>query len=154
MVEAGHATARVPGWLSQGQILFLLITLLGLALFFYIVARRMTLLLGGERDPRFDRPWTRLARVLQFWLGQWKQPRFAFSGVLHIAIFAGFLVLSVRSISLVMVGISGHFVMTGFSWHLYHIVKDYAATLVFVAVILAAIRRAIFKPSRYAVPVQ
>ena len=154
MVEAGQATARVSDWLGQGRTLFLLIALLGLALFSYAVARRVAPLLRGERDPRFDRPWTRLARVLQFWLGQWKQPRFPLAGVLHILIFAGFVVLSVRSIALVAMGISGHFATAGFLWHPYDIVKDYAATLVFLAVIMAAIRRAIFKPSRYSVPVQ
>ena len=76
-------------------------------------------------------------------------------GVLHIIIFAGFLVLSVRSVSLVVVGVSGQFVMPGLSGeagYFYNIVKDYAATLVFLCVVIAAIRRVVFKPARYAVP--
>ena len=35
---------------------------------------------------------------------------------------------------------------------LYDIVADYAATIVFLAVSIAAARRVIFKPARYAVP--
>ena len=51
----------------------------------------------------------RLARKLKFWLAQWKQPRYLLAGVLHIIIFAGFLVLSVRSVSLVVLGVSRAF---------------------------------------------
>jgi Fe-S oxidoreductase len=64
-------------------------------------------------------------------------------------------VLSVRSVSLVVLGISGQFVMPGLSGeagYLYNVVKDYAATLVFLCVVIAAIRRVVFKPERYAVP--
>ena len=34
--------------------------------------------------------------------------------------------------------------------HLYDVLKDYAATVVFLAVGIAAIRRLVFKPARYA----
>jgi Fe-S oxidoreductase len=34
----------------------------------------------------------------------------------------------------------------------YNVVKDYAATLVFLSVVIAAIRRGVFRPARYAVP--
>ena len=108
-----------------------------------------------ERDLRFDQPWLRLGRVLQFWLGQWKQPRYFLAGILHIFIFAGFLVLLVHSFSLAMLGMSEHFVMPGFSGrvgNIYNVLTDYAATLVFFAVVIAAIRRVVFKPARYAVP--
>jgi len=141
--------------LIPGRILFLIIPLLGVACFAYILAKRMVPLLRSAPDPRFDHIAVRWGRVLQFWFGQWKQPRYLIAGILHIVIFAGFLVLSVRSISLVMLGISRHFVMPGFSGregYFYGIVKDYAATLVFLAVVIAAIRRAVFKPARYAVP--
>ena len=40
---------------------------------------------------------------------QWKQPRYPFAGMIHIAIFAGFLLLMFRSVSLVMLGFTGHF---------------------------------------------
>ena len=90
---------------------------------------------------------------MKYWLAQWKQPRFMLAGILHIVIFAGFLILSFRSLSLVLMGIFGPIsgLPEGLA-HLYSIVKDYAATLVFLAAIVAAIRRAIFKPARYAVP--
>ena len=35
---------------------------------------------------------------------------------------------------------------------IYNVIKDYAATVVFIACIIAAVRRGIIKPERYAVP--
>ena len=84
-----------------------------------------------------------------------RQPRYMLAGVLHIAIFAGFLILSIRSTSLVIIGLSDGFVLPGFGGFLgdiYNFIKDYAATIVLIACIIAAVRRGIFKPGRYAVP--
>jgi Fe-S oxidoreductase len=138
-----------------GRILFLLITVLGVACFCFIVARRLAPLLRAQTDCRFDRLWLRLGRILQFWLGQWKQPRYLLAGILHIFLFAGFLVLLAHSFSLVVLGISGRFVVPGFSGRLgdvYNVLKDYAVSLVFLSVVIAAIRRVVFQPARYAVP--
>jgi Fe-S oxidoreductase len=155
MIQGVPSPSQAMYWLVPGHVLFLIIPLLGAGLFSYIMAKRLVPLLHGAPDLRFDHVGARLRRILKFWLGQWKQPRYALAGLLHIVIFAGFLVLAVRSISLIMLGVSGHFVMPGFSGgvgRLYNVVKDYAATLIFLAVVIAAIRRAVFKPARYAVP--
>jgi Fe-S oxidoreductase len=99
----------------------------------------------------------RLGLLLQFWLGQWKHPRYRIAGIIHILIFAGFIVLVIRAVSLLILGVSDSFVMPGFSGrtgHIYDIIKDYAATIVFVSVVIAAIRRLILKPARYVVPVR
>jgi len=155
MADDIYSPAQATYWFIQGQILFAIITFVGVAFFSYIVAMRITPLLQGAPDPRFDRPAERIAKALKYWLVQWKQPRFMFAGILHIVIFAGFLALSIRSLSLVMIGIFDNFALPGFSGsagHLYNIIKDYAATLVFIAAVIAAIRRGIFKPARYTVP--
>ena len=154
-LEGVLSPAQATHWIVLGQILFVVIHVLGLACFAYIAARRMAPLLRGERDYRFDRPWMRLERVLQFWLGQWKHPRYLGAGLIHIVIFCGFIVLAVRSFSLVALGISENFAIPALpagAAHAYDVVTDYAATLVFVAVVIAAIRRIVFKPARYAVP--
>jgi len=141
--------------LVTGRVLFLTIHLLGVLCFFYIVAMRMVPLLRGERDFRFDRPFVRLGRVLKFWLGQWKQPRYKLAGTIHIFIFAGFIVLAIRAFSVLIVGVSENFVMPGLSGRagpIYDIITDYAATIVFLCMVIAVIRRLVFKPARYAVP--
>jgi Fe-S oxidoreductase len=150
-----HGTSTLAISLATGRSLFFLIDLLGLGVFSYIVAKRILPLTRAQRDSRFDRPLLRLGKVLKFWLGQWKQPRYFLAGLLHIILFAGFMVLLVHSFSLVIVGFSETFIMPGFSGRvgdLYNLFKDYAATLVFLSVVIAAIRRAAFRPARYAVP--
>jgi len=144
--------AQATYWFIQGQVLFLLIPLVGLLCFAYIAAKRLVPLLRGQRDFRWDRSWVRLGRVLQFWLGQWRHPRYPTAGIIHILIFAGFIILVARAVTLLILGVNDTFAMPGFSGHLYNILKDYAATIVFFAVTVAGIRRAIFKPARYVVP--
>jgi len=150
-----QSLAQVTYRSTPGLILFLVVHLLGVACFTYIVAKRLAPLLRGERDFRFDRPLTRLGRVLQFWLGQWKHPRYRTAGVIHILIFAGFIVLALHTFSLLILGMSEGSVSPGSfgtARRLYDILTDYAATIVFIAVVIAAIRRMVFKPARYAVP--
>src|ERR1039457_6378841 len=155
MVEGIQSPAQVTYWLITGRDLFVALNLLGLACFFYIVARRILPLTRGERDFRFDRPLVRLERVLQFWLGQWKHPRYRTAGIMHILFFAGFIILATQAFSLLILGFSPNFTLPGSSGeigHIYDIVKDYAATVVFLCMVVAAIRRVVFKPARYAVP--
>jgi Fe-S oxidoreductase len=117
--------------------------------------RRLAPLLKAAPDNRFNRPLARLWRVLKIWLAQWRQPRYRMAGVIHIFIFAGFLVLSIRSTTLVFLGFWPGFTIPGFGGalgHAYNIFKDYAATWVLIACVIAAVRRGIFKPERYAVP--
>ena len=155
MLEGIHSPAQSTYWIVSGRLLFAIIPLLGMACFAFILLKRIAPLLRGAPDFRLTQMWARLTRVLKFWLVQWKQPRYLFAGLLHIVLFAGFLVLSFRSISLVMIGISDHFVVPGLSGGIgdfYNVVKDYAATLVFLSVVIAAIRRCVFRPARYAVP--
>ena len=155
MVEGIQSPAQVTYWLITGRTLFLLLNLLGLACFFYIVTKRMTPLIRGERDLRFDQPLVRLERLLQFWLGQWKHPRYPTAGIMHILIFAGFIILATQAFSLLILGFSPNFALPGSAGGIgdtYNTVKDYAATIVFLCMVVAATRRLVFKPARYAVP--
>lgn len=100
-------------------------------------------------------PVDRLKNLFFIWLGQIRQPRYMTAGLLHIVIFAGFLVLSIRSVSLVIIGIDHDFVFPGLGGVLgdiYNFFKDYAATAVLIACIVAAFRRGIVRPQRYDVP--
>src|SRR6202142_4381743 len=154
-MEGIRSAAQVTSWLIQGQTLFLVIHILGIAGFAYIVAKRLVPLLRAERDFRIDQPLARLGKVLKFWLGQWKQPRYKAAGILHIFIFAGFIVLAMRAFSVLIVGVSQNFVMPGLSGRagpIYNTITDYAATIVFFCMMIAVIRRLVFKPARYAVP--
>ncbi|MDY0163185.1 (Fe-S)-binding protein [Desulfobotulus sp.] len=138
-------------------LLSILIPIVGIALFTYIMAKRVAPLTRARKDDRFDAIPQRLWNVLMIWLGQVRQPRYMMGGVLHILIFFGFLTLALRSMSLVVIGVVPDFALPGFGpdqiiGMIYNVAKDYAATVVFVACFVAAIRRGIFRPERYEVP--
>ena len=154
-MEGIQLAAQVTPWLASGRTLFLIIHLLGITSFAYIVARRLVPLLRAERDFRFDQPLVRLGKVLKFGLAQWKHPRYRTAGIIHIFIFAGFICLVLRAFYVLIVGVSENFVMPGLAGeagHIYNIITDYAATVVFLCMVIAIVRRLVFKPARYAVP--
>ena len=154
-MEAVQFTPQLTAWLAQGHALFIFIHVLGIVAFGYIVARRMIPLVRAQRDLRFDHPFARLGNVLKYWLGQWKHPRYKTAGTLHILIFAGFILLALRAFSVLIVGVSYDFVMPGLSGEVgrvYELATDYAATIVFLCMVFAIVRRTVFKPERYEVP--
>jgi Fe-S oxidoreductase len=155
MVPDPTYSAQVSSWVLPSQVVFVLIQVVGIAGFAYIIARRLKPMLVAERDPRFDRPLQRLEKVLKFWFGQWKHPRFPAAGILHILIFSGFIILALRSFTLLVIGMPSALLPANEAGSLsqwYGWITDYAATVVFICMIVAAVRRMVFKPARYAVP--
>jgi len=152
----GHSfVPELTSWLELGRILFLAIHALGVGAFLYIVWRRLIPLVWAERDFRFDHPVLRLRNLAKFWLGQWKHPRYKTAGILHILIFAGFILLAVRAFTVLIAGVSYDFAMPGLGGRvgeIYELLTDYAATVVFLCMIFAIVRRLLFNPQRYEVP--
>ena len=138
-----------------GTAIFILIPLAGIGIFTWIMVRRLLPLTKGAPDPRFDRFGQRLGGVLKFWLGQYRHPRYLLPGIMHILLFSGFIILSLRSLTLVFMGVIDGFVLPGLGGgpgHAYAALKDIATTYVLIAVVVLMIRRGLFKPARYAVP--
>jgi Fe-S oxidoreductase len=143
------ATATLAG--LPAKVLFIAIPIVGLGLFGWMMVRRIAPLLRTAPDPRLQRIPERLILVLKVWLAQWRHPRYLAAGVLHIVLFAGFLVLGARSFQMVMLGFVDGFTLPGFG-QTYGALKDGFSTAVFLAVLILALRRAAFRPARYAVP--
>ena len=151
MGESIDSIAGATYWLFRGRDLFFFLHILGLACFAWIVAKRLEPLLTAQRDLRFDRPAARLAKVLRFWLAQWRHPRYRFAGVLHILIFTGFLLLASRAFAVLSLGVSDR--LAGFgSSGLYGAICAYASTVVLLAMGIAIVRRLVFRPARYGRP--
>jgi len=133
----------------------LIIPVVGVAIFTYIIALRLKPMVKASPDPRCDRLFIRFLKMLKYAVGQYRHPRYPDAGIIHIALFAGFVILSLRSITLVLLGISDGYVLPGFSGtagQVYTVLKDIAGTLVLVACLAALYRRMVVKPKRYAVP--
>jgi Fe-S oxidoreductase len=137
------------------SIVYTLIPCIGIAIFAYLLSVRIKPLLKAAPDNRLDRLGERIVQLAKIWLLQYRHPRYMAAGVLHIMLFAGFLILSVRSLELIFVGIIPEFVLPGMNGavgEVYHVVRAYAATWVFVAAAIGMVRRGIVKPARYEVP--
>jgi Fe-S oxidoreductase len=125
------------------------------AVFAFILAKRMAPLVRAAPDPRRNRALERLWAMTKYAVGQYRQPRYRVAGVLHIIFFAGFMIISLRSITLVLTGISAGYHFPGLSGQalaVYSGLKDIASTLVLAAAAVAIYRRLVVKPLRYAVP--
>ncbi len=147
---ADLALAGIPA-----PIIALIVLISALCLFTYLMYRRVHVLVQGMPDPRFSDILPRVKTMLIFGFGQWRQPRYLGAGILHILLFAGFMILSLRSLTLIGRGFSADFhlpFLTGNAAFLYEVLKDYAVLVVLIVCIVAIVRRAVFKPSRYEHP--
>ncbi len=137
------------------SVVYTLIPIVGIGIFAWMIYVRLKPLLRAAPDVRWDRIGERVAQLVKMWLLQYRHPRYMLAGVLHILLFAGFLILGLRSLELVFVGIIPDFTLPGLGGrlgHAYHVLRAYAATWVFVVAAIAMVRRGIVRPARYEVP--
>ncbi len=136
-------------------VVYTAIPVIGIALFGYMIYSRLKPLLKAAPDPRANKLSERAAQLLKIWLLQQRHPRYLAAGVLHILLFAGFLILGLRSLEMMFLGIIPDFSMPGLNGvlgSLYGVVRTYAATWVLVVALIGMVRRGIVQPARYAVP--
>ena len=132
-----------------------LIPLVGIGIFTYIIALRLKPMVKASPDPRFDRLGVRFLKMFKYAVGQYRHPRYLYAGAIHILLFSGFVILSLRSIALIFLGISDGYVlpgMSGLAGNVYMVLKDFAGTFVMAACLAGIYRRIVVKPARYAVP--
>ena len=132
-----------------GRAVFGLLVLLAIAVFVYSMSRRIRVLLAGRPDNRFSRIGDRIQKTLEYAFAQKRMFRDPYAGFFHILIFSGFVVLTVRSIALVLEGsVPGFVLLPGPPGDYYTLAKDVFEVLTLVGVALAAARRAFFRPKR------
>jgi Fe-S oxidoreductase/nitrate reductase gamma subunit len=124
---------------------------MALAMFVGTMADRYWLLRAGQNVDRTDRPWVRLKNLLIIGFGQRRLLYKRGAGWMHAAIFAGFLVVSIRTVTLIGRGFSTDFhlpLLGGFLGQFYIFLKDTFAALVLLAVVYGLWRRLVVRPSR------
>lgn len=135
-----------------GTLLFALVLLGAIAAFAYTATRRWHLLtIGGPPDVRWDRPLDRLKGLFELGIFQKKMWWDGYAGLYHMLIFSGFVVLSVRTLSLVLEGLfpkAGMPFLPPGAWHAYLLLKDVVLVTTFVGVLLALGRRYLFRKER------
>ena len=103
------------------------IPLVGIFVFVYIILRRLVPLLKAAPAHPIDRLQDRILQLLKVAILQYRQPRYPIAGIIHIFIFAGFVILSLRSITIIMLGIFDGFHLPGLdgaAGNIYATVKD------------------------------
>jgi Fe-S oxidoreductase/nitrate reductase gamma subunit len=132
-----------------GQVLFGLLILFAVLVFVYSVSRRIRLLLALAPEWRFDRIGARIGKTLEYAFAQKRMFRDLYAGTFHIFLFTGFLVLTVRTIVLVVEGlVPGFLLLPGRAGDIYTLVKDIFEVLVLIGVAMAVARRAFARPKR------
>ena len=80
-----------------GSVVYALIPVIGIAVVGYMIYRRLQPLLKAAPDDRWGELSARVPQLLKIWLLQYRHPRYMAAGLLHIFLFAGFLILGLRS---------------------------------------------------------
>jgi len=132
-----------------GRLLFGLLVLFAVLVFVYSVSRRIRLLLALSPESRFDRIGARIGKTLEYAFAQKRMFRDLYAGTFHIFLFTGFLVLTVRTLALVVEGfVPGFLLLPGRAGDIYTLVKDIFEVLVLIGVAMAVARRAFARPKR------
>jgi Fe-S oxidoreductase len=147
-----HAALFYP-FPDAGQLfVFRVFVILSLALFVFLIGRRISLLFKAKKDPRLAGIGQRIAAVFYDGILQPRQWRYRVSGFLHLLIFWGFIVLSWRSASLLAMGLFPGFVPSNppdAAAAVYTSIKEFFEVLVLFACGAALVRRAVARPDRY-----
>ncbi|HTX19722.1 MAG TPA: (Fe-S)-binding protein [Bacteroidota bacterium] len=125
------------------NIVFTFLLLVSLTAFGLSARRLVSYLQTGAREDRFDRPGSRLKRVLTVALFQSKLLREPLAGMIHCAIFWGFLALGFAVLESIGEGIAGHFSLR-FVGRLYSAItfsQEIFCLLVGISVLVALWRR-------------
>ncbi len=127
--------------------------LCGWGLFAWSARRRWKLMMIGRPENRTDQPGRRIMLTLKFAIGQARMPRYRFSGLAHILVFSGFVVLLLRSLILWGKGYSDDFSFWLFAptqtlGMIYAVLKDTFVLLVIIGTCIFLYYRLIKKVPR------
>ncbi len=128
------------------------ITLLMLAAFagfFLLAGRKLRLVAALQPEVRWDHPGERLRTVLEDGLLQRRMIRGeSRPGIMHAALFLGFLSLLLRKLQLIVIGYDETFVLPGVAGGAFAFFKDLVELAIVAAVAYAFYRRLVLKPAR------
>ncbi len=133
-----HATAGSFLGIS-GVVWFWILTIVGVGAVVLSLSRRFQLLQAGRPENRFDRLGERFKHTMVYAFGQKKMFDDPFAGLYHLLIFYGFLVVSIRTVTMVIEGLFAGWELPLFHTpigHAYLFSKDVFELLVLVGLAL------------------
>ncbi len=135
----------------MNPLLMSLLLFLFLSMFTGTIADRYWILRAGESDSRLDSLGRRLRNLFRIGFGQKRLLYEKGAGRMHVAIFSGFLVAALRTLTLIGRGFDPEFhlpFLVGPVGIVYTVLKDTFAVIVVLAVLFALYRRLVLKPAR------
>jgi Fe-S oxidoreductase len=145
-----HATAGSFLGIS-GVVWFWLLTIVGAGAVVFSLSRRFQLLRAGRPENRFDRLGERFKHTFVYAFGQKRMFDDPFAGVYHLLIFYGFLVVGLRTVTMVIEGLFAGWelpLLHTSVGHAYLFSKDIFELLVLVGLAFAVWRRGIQRKER------
>lgn len=137
------------------NILFLVILLLGIGFFTKNIKKLFrNIKLGKEIDRSDHKPmrWRNMAKIA---LGQYKMVKRPVSGILHVVVYVGFIIINIEVLEIIIDGLFGTHRIFGFLGGFYDFLIgsfEILAFLVFVAVIVFWMRRNVIRLKRFLSP--
>ena len=131
---------------------FLLIISIG---FFYLNIKKLIKVIKlGKPVDRFDNPSKRLSNMIRIALGQSKMVTKPISGILHVVVYLGFIIINIEVLEIIIDGITGshRFFSKIFNTYVYNFLIasfEIFALLVLISVIIFWTRRNIVKIKRF-----
>jgi Fe-S oxidoreductase len=126
-----------------------LLMIVAFAGFGYLAARKLMIVMALQPEPRWDHPAARLRSVLVNGLLQRRMIRREWKpGIMHAAIFLGFMALLARKLQLIVIGYHEPFVYPGIVGGLFAGGKDVVEIVVLAALGYAYFRRYVLRPRR------
>ena len=123
--------------------------LVAFAGFAWLTARKLRIVASLQPEVRWDHPSARLKTVLVNGILQQRMIRREWKpGLMHTAIFLGFMSLLLRKLQLIAIGYDETFAVTGLAGGVFAGFKDIVEVIVLVAIGYAFYRRLLLKPAR------
>lgn len=137
------------------NILFALILTLGFG-FFYMNIKKMVRNINLGRDVnRFDNPKIRWKNMTMIALGQSKMVKRPISGILHIIVYVGFVIINIELLEIIIDGLLGTHRIFAFLGGIYDVLIasfEILAVLVLIAVVVFWLRRNVIQLKRFISP--
>lgn len=131
----------------MGPLAMLILLVAALALFTATMTRRLDILRAAQPDNRLDHLPRRFRSLMAVGFGQRKLLYEAGPGWMHVAIFAGFLVVAFRTLTMIIRGFDADWRVPGLNEG-YLVVHNLLEVVVIVAVVYGLGRRLLTRPAR------
>ena len=137
------------------NILFLIILLIGIGFFTKNIKKLFRNIKLGKEIDRSDHKSLRWRNMAKIALGQYKMVKRPISGILHVVVYVGFIIINIEVLEIIIDGLFGTHRIFGFLGGFYDFLIgsfEILAFLVFVAVVVFWMRRNVIRLKRFLSP--